>query len=225
MITKILIEILKRNKVQLKSATTGDNFRLAICFEFILSIFTTVVGSILVSNSNTHIMIFAIFILIYSMGSMISFFSVFFTLKSLWEWNSELTSKYYSTGTILKRDEGYTISFKTGYFSEVIYLIEKNGLVYKSNGISNVGIRNSEIMRYTEIENLVNFIKEKQEFPYTEIEEINLTYKVTSPYIKEVLEEREDSVIVTLPDDFVAELKAFVHKDDDKKQQSQHIVN
>jgi hypothetical protein len=28
-----------------------------------------------------------------------------------------------------------------------------------------------------------------------------------------------------LPDDFVAELKAFVHKDDDKKQQSQHIVN
>lgn len=100
MITKILIEILKRNKVQLKYATTGDNFRLAVCFEFILSIFTTVVGSILVSNSNTHIMIFAIFILIYSMGSMISFFSVFFTLKSLWEWNSELTSKYYSTGTV-----------------------------------------------------------------------------------------------------------------------------
>ena len=225
MITKILIEILKRNKVQLKYATTGDNFRLAVCFEFILSIFTTVVGSILVLNSNTHIMIFAIFILIYSMGSMISFFSVFFTLKSLWEWNSELTSKYYSTGTILKRDEGYTISFKTGYFSEVIYLIEKNGLVYKSNGISNVGIRNSEIMRYTEIENLVNFIKEKQEFPYTEIEEINLTYKVTSPYIKEVLEEREASVIVTLPDDFVAELKVFVHKDEDKKEQSQHIVN
>lgn len=225
MITKILIEILKRNKVQLNSATTGDNFRLAICFEFILSIFTTVAGSILVSNSNTHIMIFAIFILIYSMGSMISFFSVFFTLKSLWEWDGELTSKYYSTGTILKRDEGYTISFKTGSFSEVIYLIEKNGLVYKSNGISNVGIRNSEIMRYTEIENLVNFIKEKQEFPYTEIEEINLTYKVTSPYIKEILEEREASVIVTLPDDFVAELKAFVHKDDDKKEQSQHIVN
>lgn len=170
-------------------------------------------------------MIFAIFILIYSMGSMISFFSVFFTLKSLWEWNGELTSKYYSTGTILKRDEGYTISFKTGSFSEVIYLIEKNGLVYKSNGISNIGIRNSENMRYTEIENLVNFIKEKRAFPYTEIEEIDLTYKVTSPYIKEVIEEREASVIVTLPDDFVAELKAFVHKDDDKKEQSQNIVN
>ena len=79
-------------------------------------------------------------------------------------------------------------------------------------------------MRYTEIENLVNFIKEKQEFPYTEIEEIDLTYKVTSPYIKEVIEERETSVIVTLPDDFVAELKAFVHKDD-KKEPLQHIVN
>ena len=214
MITKILVEIIKRNKMKLKSATTGDNFRLAICFEFILSIFTTVAGSILTSNSNTHIMVFGIVILIYSMGSMISFFSVFFTLNSLWEWNGELTSKYYSTGTILKRDEGYILSFKIGYLGEVIYLIEKNGLVYKSNSISNVGIRNSETMRYTEIENLVNFIKEKQAFPYTEIEEIDLTYKVTSPYIKEVIEEREASVIVTLPDDFVAELKAFVHKDD-----------
>lgn len=224
MITKILVEIIKRNKMKLKSATTGDNFRLAICFEFILSIFTTVAGSILTSNSNTHIIVFGIVILIYSMGSMISFFSVFFTLNSLWEWNGELTSKYYSTGTILKRDEGYILSFKIGYLGEVIYLIEKNGLVYKSNSISNVGIRNSETMRYTEIENLVNFIKEKQAFPYTEIEEIDLTYKVESPYIEEIREEREASVIVTLPDDFVTELKAFVHKDDDKEH-SQHIVN
>lgn len=224
MITKILVEIIKRNKMKLKSATTGDNFRLAICFEFILSIFTTVAGSILTSNSNTHIMVFGIVILIYSMGSMISFFSVFFTLNSLWEWNGELTSKYYSTGTILKRDEGYILSFKIGYLGEVIYLIEKNGLVYKSNSISNVGIRNSETMRYTEIENLVNFIKEKQAFPYTEIEEIDLTYKVESPYIEEIREEREASVIVTLPDDFVTELKAFVHKGDDKEH-SQHIVN
>lgn len=224
MITKILVKIIKRNKMKLKSATTGDNFRLAICFEFILSIFTTVAGSILTSNSNTHIMVFGIVILIYSMGSMISFFSVFFTLNSLWEWNGELTSKYYSTGTILKRDEGYILSFKIGYLGEVIYLIEKNGLVYKSNSISNVGIRNSETMRYTEIENLVNFIKEKQAFPYTEIEEIDLTYKVESPYIEEIREEREASVIVTLPDDFVTELKAFVHKDDDKEH-SQHIVN
>ena len=224
MITKILVEIIKRNKMKLKSATTGDNFRLAICFEFILSIFTTVAGSILTSNSNTYIMVFGIVILIYSMGSVISFFSVFFTLKSLWEWNGELTSKYYSTGTILKRDEGYILSFKIGYLGEVIYLIEKNGLVYKSNSISNVGIRNSETMRYTEIENLVNFIKEKQAFPYTEIEEIDLTYKVESPYIEEIREEREASVIVTLPDDFVTELKAFVHKDDDKEH-SQHIVN
>lgn len=224
MITKILVEIIKRNKMKLKSAATGDNFRLAICFEFILSIFTTVAGSILTSNSNTHIMVFGIVILIYSMGSMISFFSVFFTLNSLWEWNGELTSKYYSTGTILKRDEGYILSFKIGYLGEVIYLIEKNGLVYKSNSISNVGVRNSETMRYTEIENLVNFIKEKQAFPYTEIEEIDLTYKVESPYIEEIREEREASVIVTLPDDFVTELKAFVHKDDDKEH-SQHIVN
>lgn len=57
-------------------------------------------------------------------------------------------------------------------------------------------------------------LRKNKLFPYTEIEEIDLTYKVTSPYIKEVIEEREASVILTLPDDFVEELKAFVHKDD-----------
>lgn len=225
MITKILVEIIKRNKMKLKSATTGDNFRLAICFELILSIFTTVAGSILTSNSNTHIMIFGIIILIYGICCTISFFSYLFGSKSFCEWKWELTPKYYSTGTVLKRDEGYSISFKPGSWYETICLIEKNGLVYKSERISNIGIRNSETMRYTEIENLLNFIKEKQTFPYTEIEEIDLTYKVESPYIEEIREEREASVIVTLPDDFVEELKAFVHKDDDKKEQSQHIVN
>lgn len=210
MITKILVETLKRNKVQLKSAEIGDRFRIAIYFEFILGIFCGIVGSALALSNHIYIMIFGIVILIYSIGCMIFLVS----LKSLWEWNGELTSKYYSTGTILKRDEGYTISFKPGSWGKTIYLIEKNGLVYKSESISNIGIRNSENMRYTEIENLVNFIKEKQAFPYTEIEEIDLTYKVTSPYIKEVIEEREASVILTLPDDFVEELKAFVHKDD-----------
>lgn len=225
MITKILISLLKKNKVQLKSAAIGDRFRIAIYFEFILGMFCGIVGSALALSNHTYIMIFGILILIYSIGCMIFFCSFLVSLKSIWEWNGELTSKYYSTGIILKHDEGYSISFKPGSWGKTIYLIEKNGLVYKSESISNIGIRNSENMRYTEIENLVNFIKEKQAFPYTEIEEIDLTYKVTSPYIKEVIEEREASVILTLPDDFVAELKAFVHKDDDKKEQSQHIVN
>lgn len=65
---------------------------------------------------------------------------------------------------------------------------------------------------------------EKQSFPYTEIEEIDRTYQLVSPYIKETIEKREASVIVTLPDDFVEELKAFVHKED-KKEPLQHIVN
>lgn len=224
MITKLLISWLKKNKVQLKSAAIGDRFRIAIYFEFILGIFCGIVGSALTLSKYTHIMIFGIIILIYSMCCTISFFSFFVSPKSLWEWNWELTPKYYSTGTVLKRNEGYSISFKPGPWYETIYQIEKNGLVYKTESISNIGIKNSEAMRYTEIENLVNFIKEKQAFPYTEIEKIDLTYKVASPYIEEIREEREASVIVTLPDDFVAELKAFVHKDD-KKEPLQHIVN
>ena len=225
MITKLLIRWLKKNKVQLKTEAAGDRFFNAFCFESMLGMCCAIAGLILVSSKYTHIMIFGIIILIYGICCTISFFSYLFSSKSFCEWKWELTPKYYSTGTVLKRDEGYSISFKPGSWYETICLIEKNGLVYKSEKISNIGIRNSETMRYTEIENLLNFIKEKQTFPYTEIEEIDLTYKVESPYIEEIREEREASVIVTLPDDFVAELKAFVHKDDDKKEQSQNIVN
>lgn len=214
MITKLLTSWLKKNKVKLKSRAIGDRFFAAFYIEFILGIFCAFVGIALSFSNYIYIMILGIIILIYSIGCMVSFFSYLFSGKSFWEWNWELTPKYYSTGTVLKRDEGYSISFKSGSWHETIYQIEKNGLVYKTESISNIGIRNSETMRYTEIENLLNFIKEKQAFPYTEIEEIDLTHKVESPYIEEIREEREASVIVTLPDDFVAELKAFVHKDD-----------
>ena len=224
MITKLLVSWLKKNKVQLKTEAAVNRLRSVFCFESMLGMCCAIVGLILATSKYTHIMIFGIIILIYGMCCTISFFSFFASPKSFWEWNWELTSKYYSTGTILKRDEGYSISFKPGPWYETIYQIEKNGLVYKTECISNIGIRNSETMRYTEIENLINFIKEKQAFPYTEIEEIDLTYKVASPYIEEVREEREASLIVTLPDDFVKELKDFIHKDD-KKEPLQHIVN
>lgn len=73
-------------------------------------------------------------------------------------------------------------------------------------------------MKYTEIDNLIDFIKVKQSFPYTEIEEIDITYEVSSPYIKQSIEKREASVILTLPNDYVEKLKAFIHKDDNKEQ-------
>lgn len=224
MITKLLVSWLKKNKIQLKTEAAGRRFLNAFSFESLLGICCAIVGLILTTNKYTHIMIFGIIILIYGICCTISFFSYWFSFKSFWEWNREITPKYYSTGTVLKRDEGYSISFKPGSLYKTIYQIEKNGLVYKIESISNIGIRNSETMRYTEIENLINFIKKKQAFPYTEIEEIDLTYKVASPYIEEIREEREASLIVTLPDDFVKELKAFVHKDD-KKEPLQHIVN
>ena len=226
MITKLLVNWIKKNKIQLKSEETASRFYGGMAFELLLGVILGMVGSVSVFCSPSLIgKSFGIVILIYGASSVISYFAHLGSSKSLWEWKWELTPKYYSTGTVLKRDEGYSISFKPGSWYETIYQIEKNGLVYKTENISSIGIRNSETIRYTEIENLLNFIKEKQSFPYTEIEEIDLTHKVESPYIKEIREEREASVILTLPDDFVAELKAFVHKDDDKKEQSQHIVN
>lgn len=72
-------------------------------------------------------------------------------------------------------------------------------------------------MKYTEIDNLIDFIKVKQSFPYTEIEEIDITYEVSSPYIKQSIEKREASVILTLPNDYIEKLKAFIHKDGNKE--------
>lgn len=225
MITKILVNWIKKNKIQLKSKATADKFYGGMAFELILGIILAVVGSVSVfSKLSLMGKSFGIVLLIYGASSVISYFAYLGSSKSLWEWKWKLMSKYYSSGKILKRDEGYSISFQPGEWYDTIYTIEKNGLVYKSKSISNIGIRSSENMRYTEIENLLNFIKEKQTFPYTEIEEIDITYQITSPYIKEIREKREASIIVTLPNDYVAELKAFIHKDDEKES-FQHIVN
>ena len=76
-------------------------------------------------------------------------------------------------------------------------------------------------MKYTEIDNLIDFIKVKKSFPYTEIEEIDIVHEVSSPYIKNSIEKREASVILTLPDDYVEKLKDFIHKDDNNKEQGE----
>ena len=81
MITKLLVNWLKKNKVQLKTEAAGHRFFNAFCFESMLGICCAIVGLILATNKYTHIMIFGIIILIYGMCCTISFFPIGLVLK------------------------------------------------------------------------------------------------------------------------------------------------
>ena len=231
MIIKFLIDLIKKNKMQLDSKNTAWKLNIGLVTELLLGVIWTSIGlnmtlDYFVFHRVETLNIFGLIILLYGISNMKILFDLFIRSKGTnnWEWKEEFSPKYYTTSKVLKRKDGYAISFRPKTSDEFIYSIEKNGIIHYSDRIKTVEIKTSESMKYVEVKQLVDFIIEKQSFPYTEIEEIDRTYQLVSPYIKETIEKREASVIVTLPDDFVEELKAFVHKED-KKEPLQHIVN
>ena len=217
MITKILISLLKKNKIQLETESSAWKFNIALVLESLLGSFCASVGlnmvlDYFVFHRVDNFNIFGLVTLLYGIANMKILFNLFIRSKGTdpWDWKSELTEKYYTANEILKRKDDYIVSFRPNSLSKIFYYISKNGLIYRSGNIKTVGIRTSD--------NLIDFIKVKKSFPYTEIEEIDITYEVSSPYIKNSIEKREASVILTLPDDYVEKLKAFIHKDDNKEQ-------
>ena len=217
MITKILISLLKKNKIQLETESSAWKFNIALVLESLLGSFCASVGlnmvlDYFVFDTVYNFIICCLVSLIYGIANMKLLFILFIRSKGTdpWDWKSELTEKYYTANEILKRKDDYIVSFRPNSLSKIFYYISKNGLIYRSGNIKTVGIRTSD--------NLIDFIKVKKSFPYTEIEEIDITYEVSSPYIKNSIEKREASVILTLPDDYVEKLKAFIHKDDNKEQ-------
>ena len=225
MITKFLISWVKKNKVQLETEHTAWKFNIALVLESLLGSFCASIGlnmvlDYFVFHRVENFNIFGLVTLLYGIVNMKILFDLFIRSKGTdpWDWKSELTEKYYTANEILKREDDYIVSFRPNSLGKIFYYISKNGLIYRSGNIKTVGIRTSDNLKYTEIDNLIDFIKIKQSFPYTEIEEIDITYEVSSPYIKNSIEKREASVILTLPDDYVEKLKAFIHKDDNKEQ-------
>lgn len=225
MITKILINLLKKNKIQLETESSAWKFNVALVLESLLGAFCASVGlnmvlDYFIFHRVDNFNIFGLVTLLYGIANMKILFDLFIRSKGTdpWNWQSELTEKYYTANEILKREDDYIISFRPNSLGKIFYYISKNGLIYRSGNIKTVGIRTSDNLKYTEVDNLIDFIKVKQSFPYTEIEEIDITHEVSSPYIKKSIEKREASVILTLPDDYVEKLKAFIHKDDNKEQ-------
>ena len=211
--------------MQLETQNTAWKLNIGLVTELLLGVLWTLIGlnmtlDYFVFHRVENLNIFGLIALVYGIVNMKILFDLFVRSKgtNIWEWKEEFSPKYYTTGKVLKREDGYTISFRLKTSDEAIYSIEKNGLVHSYDRIKTVEIQTDESTKYVEVKKLVDFIIEKQAFPYTEIEEIDRTYQLTSPYIKETIEKREPSVIIALPDDFVQELKVFVHKDDKKEQ-------
>lgn len=225
MIIKFLIYLTKKNKMQLETQNTAWKLNIGLVTELLLGVLWTLIGlnmtlDYFVFHRVDNFNIFGLVTLLYGIANMKILFDLFIRSKGTdpWDWQSELTEKYYTANEILKREDDYIISFRPNSLDKIFYYISKNGLIYRSGNIKTVGIRTSDNLKYTEVNNLIDFIKVKKSFPYKEIEEIDITHEVSSPYIKNSIEKREASVILTLPDNYVEKLKAFIHKADNKEQ-------
>lgn len=172
MITKILISWLKKNKVQLETEHTAWKFNVALVLESLLGSFCASVGlnmvlDYFIFHRVDNFNIFGLVTLLYGIANMKILFDLFIRSKGTdpWDWQSELTEKYYTANEILKRKDDYIVSFRPNSLGKIFYYISKNGLIYRSGNIKTVGIRTSDNLKYTEIDNLIDFIKVKQSFP------------------------------------------------------------
>lgn len=111
------------------------------------------------------------------------------------------------------KNDGYNINFKVSPPNKILYSISKNGITYKEEEIKEIGITTENGIFYTPISNLLNFIKENDEFPYTKIEPINLFHILKSPYVKENYKIESSSILLSVPQTFLTELKSYIHKD------------
>lgn len=215
MITRILIEHLKKKeKIQSKEQTILLEQIMGI--EAILGLLFIVVGLIpLMSASSTFKTPFypLFFIsLLYGFANLI--ITIFHLAnRDVWNW-SEFQKEFIRTeDKAFNKNDGYNINFKVSSPNKILYSISKNGISYKEEEIKEIGITTENGIFFTPISNLLNFIKEHDEFPYTKIEPINLFHILKSPYVKENYEIESSSILLSVPQTFLTELKSYIHKD------------
>ena len=108
MITKILISLLKKNKVQLETEHTAWKFNVVLVLESLLGSFCASVGlnmvlDYFVFHRVDNFNIFGLVTLLYGIANMKILFDLFIRSKGTdpWDWKSELTEKYYTANEIL----------------------------------------------------------------------------------------------------------------------------
>ena len=226
MIALLLItNIKKKNKII--STATYSKIKLLSLVEFILSIIISAIVAMLFSTIHNY------FLLAFGIAIYVSVSGIFLFEGTDLEFKTAVTNKYstHNGGQIyhkrLKREDGYIISFKTLNFSIDSYnhkLVNKNdflysiskGIIISENTLDTIVLLNEGgKSHFAPISIFVKFIKDK-EVPYIEFEEIDLTYKNKSPYIKETSTVERPSVLLVLPDEFIEQYLVFAKEEDNK---------
>lgn len=208
MIARILIEYLKKKeKIQSKEQTILLEQIMGI--EALFGLSFIVIGLIpLMSNSQTFK---TPFYPLFFISLLYGFANLIITIFYL---ASEFQKEFIRTeDKAFNKNDGYNINFKVSPPNKILYSISKNGITYKEEEIKEIGITTENGIFYTPISNLLNFIKENDEFPYTKIEPINLFHILKSPYVKENYKIESSSILLSVPQTFLTELKSYIHKD------------
>lgn len=227
MIAKYLIKYIKKNNKVVSEATYSKINNL-ISIEMVLSIIFSVLGGLLVASvitgkSNPLLFILGACFIYYGIVSFV-FWNIS-AFNDLWERKELIMNTCSNEHDRLKREDGYIINFKTtdGTFDEdndVSYLISKNGMIVSENSFDTIVLSKQDGSElYISVVKWLKFIKGQKELPYIEIEEIEVSYQIKSPYVETPYTFKEPSVMLVVPDEFFAQYEKFSKTTDSKKKE------
>lgn len=214
MITKYLIKHIKKNK-KVVSVATFDKIQTLFSVELCLIVVAAFASAFFMAHDEAPVtFILGICMLCYCF---VTLFSVYqFSRDDLWEFKTEEINKYLSYSKKLKKEDGYSINFKqpTSNHKGFAYSISKNGITLSEKPLDTIGLLKEDGNgHYTAIDKWLRFVKEQNELPYNAIEEIELFYQTTSPYVEKSQPAQKPSVILVLPDEFIDKYIEFVERE------------
>lgn len=225
MIAKYLIKYIKKNNKVISEATYSKINSL-ISIEMILGIVFSALGglfatSIITGESNPLFFILGACFIYYGIVSFV--FGNISLFNDLWEREDLRMDKCLTNHDRLKRKDGYIINFKTtdGTFDEdndVSYLISKNGMIVSENSFDTIVLSKQDGLElFISVSKWLKFIKDQKELPYIEIEEIDVSYQIKSPYVEVPYTFKEPSVMLVVSDEFFAQYERFSKTIDSQK--------
>lgn len=217
MIAKYLIKYIKKNNKVISEATYSKINSL-ISIEMILGIVFSALGglfatSVITGKSNPLFFILGACFIYYGIVSFV-FWNIS-SFNNLWDRKDLRMGKCLTNHDRLKRKDGYIINFKTtdGTFDEdndVSYLISKNGMIVSENSFDTIVLSKQDGLElFTSVSKWLKFIKDQKDLPYIEIEEIEMSYQIKSPYVEAPYTFKEPSVMLVVTDEFFAQYERF----------------
>ena len=214
MISKYLIKHIRKNK-KVVSVETFSKIQTLFSVELCLCVVAVFASAFFLAHEESSVtFILGICMLFYCFVTLFSVYQI--SKNDLWEFKTEAINKYLSYNKSLKKEDGYSISFKqpTSNHKGFAYSISKNGITLSEKPLDTIGLLKEDGNgHYTAIGKWLRFVKEQNELPYIEIEEIGLFYQTTSPYVEKSQPTEKPSVILVLPYEFIDKYIEFVERE------------